>query len=214
MVTKILFVEGNIGSGKTTFLENIEKYYNSDECQVIYEPVEEWQTIRDSQNKNILDHFYTDMPKYSYAFQSIAFLTRVRSLEKIKPNIKYVFVERSIFSDKEVFAKNCFHTNMMTEIEWKLYQTWFTWMEKKLDIKADSHIYLQCDPEISYERARNRNRNEEASIPQTYLNDLHQRHNDWLLNNKTKTITVDATTNFNTSKEQFTSMMNHIFENV
>ena len=53
---KIIFVEGNIGTGKSTFLKMIEKCYN-DKYQVIYEPVDLWTNFKDSKGKNILKYF-------------------------------------------------------------------------------------------------------------------------------------------------------------
>ena len=42
----IIFVEGNIGSGKTTFLKRIPKFLN--DCQIILEPLNIWQNLTDS----------------------------------------------------------------------------------------------------------------------------------------------------------------------
>ena len=55
MSPTIIFVEGNIGSGKTTFLSLLEKKYPIG--SVIYEPLEKWTELSDSQGKNILQYF-------------------------------------------------------------------------------------------------------------------------------------------------------------
>jgi deoxyadenosine/deoxycytidine kinase len=176
---RIFFVEGNIGSGKTTFLQEMVKMY-PDMCQVIYEPLEEWRTVTDTNGDNILDHFYRDMPKTAYTFQSLAFLTRARSLESIDPTVPFVFVERSVFSDMEVFAKNCVDNGAMTSIEWEVYTKWFDWMVQKLPIENASHLYLRCEPDISLQRLHRRNRDEENSIADEYIHALHARHEQWL----------------------------------
>jgi len=44
---QVIFVEGNIGSGKSKLLSQIETYYG-DECQVIYEPVDTWTSLKDA----------------------------------------------------------------------------------------------------------------------------------------------------------------------
>lgn len=43
-------------------------------------------------------------------------------------------------------------------------------------------VYLKTDPETCLKRIRARNRPEEASIDLHYLTELHQRHEDWLVN--------------------------------
>ena len=45
-------VEGNIGSGKTTFLRQIDEMKNSD-IQVIYEPVDTWLSEKDKKTANL-----------------------------------------------------------------------------------------------------------------------------------------------------------------
>ena len=54
---KWFIIEGNIGTGKSTFLKKL----NEDlDCEIIYEPLEQWIETKDEDNKNILDHFYKD----------------------------------------------------------------------------------------------------------------------------------------------------------
>ena len=43
---EIFIVEGNIGSGKSTFLSRIKEILK-DDVQVIYEPLDEWLSIKD-----------------------------------------------------------------------------------------------------------------------------------------------------------------------
>ena len=64
----VYFVEGNIGTGKSTFLKMIEKCY-PDDCQVIYEPLDTWTSFKDKEGVNILGHFYKDPKRYAYTFQ-------------------------------------------------------------------------------------------------------------------------------------------------
>ena len=175
---EIFIVEGNIGSGKSTFLTRVKQILG-DEVQIIYEPLEEWQKITDENGKNILDYFYTDMERFCYAFQSMAFITRYQKTLTIDTTKKYVFIERSIFSDKKIFAENCHKNKIMTEIEWNIYQEWFNSMSKLINFPFQ-FIYLRCQPETSYQRLKFRNRDEEKEVPLEYLRELHQRHEDWL----------------------------------
>ena len=49
----IISIEGNIGVGKSTFIDKI-LINNFDDCEKVSEPVELWKTITDENNKNIL----------------------------------------------------------------------------------------------------------------------------------------------------------------
>ena len=206
MSPTIIFVEGNIGSGKTTFLSLLEKKYPN--CQVIYEPLEKWTELSDSQGKNILQYFYDDMNRYTYTFQSFAFLSRAMLLDKIDQKVDIVFIERSIFSDKNIFAKNCYQNGSMSEIEWNLYNKWFEWMISKLKLDNYMHLYLKCNPEISYERLRKRNRKEEENISLKYIKDIYECHENWL--NNEKTIMLDASQPFVSDEETLRNMISKI----
>ena len=42
----VFFIEGNIGSGKSTLTGLLKKYLNIDGLQIEYEPVQEWKETR------------------------------------------------------------------------------------------------------------------------------------------------------------------------
>ena len=118
---KVLIVEGNIGTGKTTFLKLFEKHKH---IEVIYEPVDVWTKFKDTDGKNILEKFYSDFKRWAYTMQSFAFKTRLES--QSKPQIKTLrIIERSVFTDYFVFAHNCYLTDLMTKLEWLIYKSWF-----------------------------------------------------------------------------------------
>ena len=190
---QVFFIEGNIGTGKSTFLKMIEDLKN-DRIQVIYEPVDVWTSFKDAEGKNILEYFYKDPQRFAYTFQNLAFISRVECLKTIDSSKDYVFIERSIWSDKNVFAENCFQSKLMTEIEYKLYNRWFTWMECSIlkDIPNFQYIYLKCSPTISLQRLQFRNRNEESTVDLEYLIKLDQKHDEWLLKEQNNTIVIDA----------------------
>ena len=167
----VYFVEGNIGTGKSTFLKMIETCY-SDTCQVIYEPLDTWTSFKDKEGINILAHFYKEPKKYDYTFQNIAFISKVEKLTEI---------ERSIWSDKNVFAKNCYLSGLMNDIEHQVYNTWFNWIVKNAQIPVKyTFMYLKCSPETSYKRVNIRGRAEESGLSLDYLTQIHDRHEEWL----------------------------------
>jgi deoxyadenosine/deoxycytidine kinase len=210
---EIFIVEGNIGSGKSTFLTRVKELLK-DDVQIIYEPLEEWLSIKDENGKNILDYFYTDMERFCYAFQSMAFITRYQKTLTIDYTKKYVFIERSIFSDKKIFAENCRKNNIMTEIEWKIYLEWFDSMSKLIKF-PHRFIYLKCSPEVSYQRLKGRNREEEKEVPLGYLRELYQRHEDWLVvesEKENKNIIINGELDFKTEDKVMVQYLKNIIK--
>ena len=55
----MFFLEGNVGTGKSTFLKAIEEEGH----KVVYEPVGEWMNMMNSNGKNLLQEFYGDQKK-------------------------------------------------------------------------------------------------------------------------------------------------------
>jgi deoxyadenosine/deoxycytidine kinase len=172
----IIYIEGNIGTGKSTFLKQLDDNtlktkYNYD---VIYEPVDEWQKV------GVLEKFYSDPKKYCYLFQSYCLFTRFQLLQKLDDKLNYVFIERSIFSDKYVFANGCRKLGQLEDIEYNIYNKWFDEFLLKHPLNYH-HIYLQVDPKICLERINQRNRGEESGITLEYLTLLHNQHEIWWL---------------------------------
>ncbi len=175
--SKAIIVEGNIGAGKSTFLRLIKELLD---VQVVYEPHEQWQNV---QGENLLDAFYTDTNRWAYTFQSYAFITRIMAQEAAdKQSEKLLHIlERSVYSDRYCFAKNAFEMGTMTSLEWKLYKDWWGWFVKDYTKKPTGFIYLQTPAEVCYQRLLKRARSEEASVPLHYLQALHQKHENWLI---------------------------------
>ena len=169
----MIFVEGNIGTGKSTFLTQLSKH-----CKVILEPVDEWTQMKNANGKNILEEFYSDPVRNAYLFQSIAFRSRMKNIV----NRDDCFIERSIYTDRNVFAKTCREDGLIGDIEWHDYISWFDWLATEFQVKPKGFIYLRCEPEVSLERIHKRNRSGEENISLDYLKKLHAKHDDWLLN--------------------------------
>jgi deoxyadenosine/deoxycytidine kinase len=173
----MLSIEGNIGAGKSTFLKIVAQNLP---VQPIFEPHTKWQSIG---NENLLEKFYKDPRRWAYTFQTYAFVTRVMEQEwhmRTNPHATYV-LERSVYSDRYCFAKNAFDMGIMSNLEWTLYQEWFSWLVDSYTIKPSGFIYLRADPKVCYERLVKRNRNEEKGVSLEYLTMLHDKHEQWLV---------------------------------
>lgn len=198
----MIFIEGNVGSGKSTFLKLLKSKGLHD---IILEPVDEWTSIKNADGTNLLENFYANQERYAYTFQSIAFRTRIKNLK----NYNGELIERSVFTDKNVFAKTCHENGKMNDIEWKDYCSWFDWLTESFEIIPKGFIYLRADPEISYQRVKKRSRQGEETIPYEYLEKLHNKHDEWLLNEK-NVLVLDVNEEFENNTQHFENMVQQI----
>jgi len=172
-------VEGNIGAGKSTFLKILQKNLA---VNVIFEPTNKWQN--EAKENNLLHLFYKDTPRWAYTFQSYAFISRVNTLInhlKNAPSTTPQILERSIYCDRYCFAKNCFESGLMSNVEWQIYKEWFAWLSEFHTPRPSGFIYLKTDPTVCHNRILKRSRCEESGISIEYLESLHKRHEDWLV---------------------------------
>jgi len=200
---EIISIEGNIGSGKSTLLANLKKHFNKN-YRVIFlrEPVEEWSKIKDENGITILEKFYADQDKYSFSFQMMAYISRLKLLKdavnecraetfkilrekKYTPPcnidetiVYYIITERSLFTDKMVFAKMLYDSGKIESINYQIYLNWFNTFADEFQV--NKIIYVNADPDICYERVGKRHRDGEDKIPLEYLKNCHEYHNNML----------------------------------
>lgn len=194
----IISVEGNIGAGKSTMLKILKDKYHFNSSNVIFlqEPLEEWLNLTDASNKNILEYFYEKSDRWSYSFQMHAFITRAKKIMEQNNHDTIIIVERSVLTDRNVFAKLLYRDGKINEIEWKLYNEWYSWLISDIcrNITPDIYIYLKCSPETAFKRIQQRGRSEENTITYDYIEAVNKMHDDWLgkeENNSVITIDVE-----------------------
>lgn len=201
---KIVSIEGNIGSGKSTLLENLRNYYNENSCVVfLREPVDDWEKIKDKEGNTMLKKFYADQEKYSFAFQMMAYISRLKILRDIVKKIKddksknYIIItERSLYTDKYVFAKMLHDQGKIEDVCYQIYLNWFDEFAK--DFPIDYSVYVNTDPQICYNRIHKRAREGEEVIPLAYLQECHNYHEEFLEGDrciKTNKLILDGNVN-------------------
>jgi deoxyadenosine/deoxycytidine kinase len=183
---QILSIEGNIGGGKSTLLETLKQKYKSVKTVLfVDEPVKAWEKIKDGEGNTMLKKFYADQKKYAFAFQMMAYVSRLKMLRDIiksvalEPEKNFIIVtERSLFTDKYVFAKMLYDQGQIEDVCYQIYLTWFE--EFANDFPITNTIYVKTEPQICYDRIHLRAREGEEIIPLAYLKECHKYHEEFL----------------------------------
>ena len=200
----LYLVEGNIGTGKSTFLKLLQK--SLAQAEIVFEDVNYWQ--QKIEGTSILQNFYQDPVRWAYTMETLALKMRVKQHIAHQNATHPVFIERSIYSGYHCFAMNSFKQGFLSSVEWNIYQQWFEFTTQQQCKKPDGIIYLQADAQVSFERTLQRNRNAEAGIPLSYLTQIHKTHEQFLISKETMhsslhdvpVLTINCNQDFTTEK--------------
>ena len=193
----VLSLEGNIGAGKSTILNALEKQLGKDSGWLfLKEPVHIWETIQDKDGKSILCKFYENPSKYAFSFQVMAFITRYQELKRMlkeNPDCKGIICERSLEADKNIFAKMLHEDDLMDSMHYSIYDRYFQEYEGNYQLTGIVHI--DATPETCFTRVKHRSRDGENNISFDYLQKCHDYHEKWLSNTKTPVLHLNVNAN-------------------
>ena len=177
----IVSIEGNIGSGKSTLLETLKTIFKEN-CNIVFlrEPVDEWEKIKDKDGNTMLQKFYANQKEYSFAFQMMAYISRLTILRETVRNImdKISLNNKEKDTDKNVFAKMLYDQGKIEDVKYQIYLNWFDEFAK--DFPVNDVIYVNTEPEKCYDRIHKRARVGEEVIPLAYLKSCHEYHDAFL----------------------------------
>ena len=191
-------VAGNIGVGKTTFTKIIGEHFN---LYQYYESVTDNPYLKD---------FYIDMKKWSFNLQIYFLSHRFQSqIDGIKNDS--IIIDRTIYEDKEIFARNLYDLNIMTQRDWNSYSNLFNNMTRFLD-KPDFLVYLRASTDTLISRIKNRNRDFERDLSIEYLHRLNILYDKWISGISDIKIVTIETDNFNifNDKEKLDDIINEL----
>ena len=170
----IVSFEGGIGSGKSTVMEKVRKYFEENvdkkKC-IITEDVDVWK------NEGWLDLYYKDTQRYALGFQLRVLMSQHDMYSKMNMNHTNI-VERCPLTNYHVFGKMLSNDGALHPLEYELCDTIrasFTW-------KPDRVIYLKASAETCMQRILRRSRDGEGSITMSYLKNMNTTYDDYIFN--------------------------------
>lgn len=162
-IMRVIFVEGNIASGKSTLLGMLQTCGYS----VIQEPVHLWH--------GHLGKLYGSCEKtWSLPVQLLSLTTRMEDLIRAERTQHSAIIERSIKSS-DIFSKLTLDDKGLSaykEVR-DVYTTSF--LE---GLGSHTTVYLRSQPETCIERAKKRARESEAGIQDEFIRKLHLLHDE------------------------------------
>lgn len=163
----VIVIAGNIGCGKSSLSRWLADKLN-------YVP---WfESVDDNP---YLDDFYGDMHQWSFHLQVYFLSTRIETYRRVIASGRPAILDRSIFEDAAIFAKNAHGTGLMTDRDFATYQRIFDGIIPSCP-PPDLLIYLQASVPTLTRRIALRGRDYEASIPRAYLSQLNELYEDWI----------------------------------
>ena len=201
----IVYIEGNIGVGKSTLLETLqEKGY-----PVVQEPVSLWTNFH---GINFLELYSQDMQKWAFTFQSMVLSTLWQAqLEAVQSKAPIVVAERSLHSVVKMFAKAQTAEGFMCPEQFVLLESMSKAMASQFNRK-EHHIYLRGSATLAYQRLKSRARMEETSLSQEYLQTLHRILDDWMEAEPALHAVVDATGTPEAVQQQVLQVLGQLHE--
>ena len=160
-------VAGNIGSGKSSLTKLLSERFG-------------WIPYYESVDENpYLSDFYTDMKRWSFQLQVYFLSNRFRSHKTITEGPESVILDRVIYEDAEIFARNLFEIGMMEERDFRNYVALYDVMTAYLR-PPDLLIYLRASTDRLLKQIALRGRDFEQSIQREYLEQLGRHYEAWI----------------------------------
>jgi deoxyguanosine kinase len=198
MKYKYITIEGNIGAGKTTLAQMLQKELGAN------------LILEQFADNPFLPKFYADKDKYSFPLELSFLAERFKQLKEML-NTRDLFnqftVSDYLFIKSKLFAK----VNLQ-EDEYKLYETIFDIIYLNLP-KPDLIIYLHAPLSKLKSNIKLRGREYEQNIEDEYLINLQNAYLQLLKSEQFKTLILDTTQiDFVNNPDQFQKILNLLDE--
>ncbi len=160
-------VAGNIGSGKSSLTGILSERFG-------------WRPYFESVEDNpYLTDFYADMKRWSFNLQVYFLSNRFRSHKAITEGPESVILDRAIYEDAEIFARNLYDIGNMERRDYQNYVALYEVMTAYLR-PPDLLIYLRANVETLVRQIALRGRDFEQTIRREYLEQLNRHYESWI----------------------------------
>jgi len=163
---RFIAIAGNMGTGKSTMVDFLCKYFN---LKPFYEPHLENPFLAD---------FYQDMKRWAFHSQLYFLVRRFKIHLELSNQDAPAILDRTIYEDAEVFARNLYRSRVMSGREYQIYREMYETLLRSLK-PPDIMIYLRCSVKTIRKRIKERDRKAEAGIPAKYLSRLNHLYEAW-----------------------------------
>jgi deoxyadenosine/deoxycytidine kinase len=183
----IISVDGIIGAGKTSLLDELSGLVDPEREVIIREPVDKWTSLVDAcDGMSLLEKFYTYPSVYAYMFQTVVLQTLKQSVDdaiRDHPNCQVLICERSVAASRYVFCEMLCRNGHMTAFERQVYENAFD-DYTCTRYYPDNILYLDVSPRICFERMNQRGRKGEERVTMSYLEHCETLYHEWLTGTK------------------------------
>jgi len=190
---KFITVEGNIGAGKTTLSQMLQKELGAN------------LILEQFSDNPFLPKFYMNRDKYSFPLELSFLAERYRQLREML-NTGDLF-NQYLISDYLFIKSKLFARVNLYEDEYKLYETLFDIIYPNLP-EPDLVIYLHAPLSKLKKNISHRNRDYEQNIPDDYLIDLQNAYLQLVKSNKFRSLIIDTSqTDFLNNPDHFKQLL-------
>ena len=189
--TNIIYLEGNIGAGKSTVLAALKEHLLANEqferYTILTEPVDEWRNVGGA---DLLKDYYQNPKRWSFLLNVHALNTLVErqiSVRELPTKNHHCFLERSGRATQTIFVPYAHKTGVMSNAEFQIFNDSWKLLAGQLYMDMcyrEVTIYLRTSPETCFQRLQQRNNSAEAesnNFTVDWLRTLHYMHEQWLL---------------------------------
>ena len=185
-------IAGNIGVGKSSLVQMLSQRLG---WEPFFEPVS---------NNPYLADFYKDMKAWGFHSQTFFLSHRLKVYRELADCRSSVILDRSLYEDAEIFARNLFLNGIMSQRDFETYEALYRSLISFLPT-PDLIIYLRASVDTLIGRIKKRDRDFEQTIERDYLDNLNQAYDLWISNFSLCPVLVIPTDNLD-----FVSMPKHM----
>lgn len=173
-----VFIEGNIGVGKSTFIEYLKKFdFFAKRAKFIPEPVEKWSNFC---GHNLLEKMYKQPTSFGTTFQMCTMLTGFQTITETANEKELAIIERSILSMKYVFIPTMNILGFIPPETCDVFNAWFDFIIENQNFKPDVIIYMKTEADQLGCNIKNRGRQEEEDIDIERLKLIDGYYDEWI----------------------------------